>query len=187
MGFEAEPGVVDLNTICLYNMNIMRDHGDEKLHINRCLVIKMKKFDIVFDIDGTLADLTHRRHFVTTKPKNWPAFDKGIPDDTPFEDMVYLNNLLYDAGHGIIIASGRSDRQKQATEDWLVEHGVRYHAIYMRRDRDYRSDDIIKEELLDRMISDCWDPKMVFDDRDRVVAMWRRRGIRCMQVAPGDF
>ena len=30
-------------------------------------------------------------------------------------------------------------------------------------------------------------PTLVFDDRDRVVAVWRKHGIRCCQVAPGDF
>jgi hypothetical protein len=147
----------------------------------------MKNLDIIMDIDGTLADLTHRRHFVATKPKNWPAFDKGIPDDTPHEDIIYLNNLLFRAGHQIIISSGRSDRQRVQTEDWLTKYGVCYQAIYMRRDGDYRSDDIVKEEMLEQMIKDGWDPKMAFDDRQRVVDMWRRRGIRCLQVAPGDF
>lgn len=27
----------------------------------------------------------------------------------------------------------------------------------------------------------------VFDDRARVVRMWRKAGITCFQVAPGDF
>lgn len=26
-----------------------------------------------------------------------------------------------------------------------------------------------------------------YDDRDRVVVMWRAEGIPCFQVAPGDF
>jgi len=28
----------------------------------------------VFDLDGTLANIDHRLHFIKTKPKNWPAF-----------------------------------------------------------------------------------------------------------------
>lgn len=31
------------------------------------------------------------------------------------------------------------------------------------------------------------DPKLVFDDRTRVVDMWRQEGLRAVQVAPGDF
>ena len=27
----------------------------------------------------------------------------------------------------------------------------------------------------------------IFDDRDKVVKMWREEGLTCMQVAPGDF
>ena len=143
--------------------------------------------DIIFDIDGTLADLTHRRHWVTTKPKNWPAFDKGIPNDAPFEDIIYLNRVLFELGNRIILVSGRSDRTRAQTLKWLTEHGVQFHGLMMRKDKDYRSDDIVKEEILDELLRQGYDPKMVFDDRDRVVAMWRRRGIRTLQVAPGDF
>jgi hydroxymethylpyrimidine pyrophosphatase-like HAD family hydrolase len=143
--------------------------------------------DIIFDIDGTLADLTHRRHWVTTKPKNWPAFDKGIPFDTPHEDIIHLNHLLDEAGHRIILVSGRSDRSRAQTLMWLSKYDVRFHGLMMRKDGDYRSDDIVKEEILDELLSQGYNPKMVFDDRDRVVAMWRRRGIRTLQVAPGDF
>jgi hypothetical protein len=57
----------------------------------------------------------------------------------------------------------------------------------MRAEKDYRADDIIKGELLDRIISDGWRPWLVVDDRDRVVKMWRDRGLLCLQCAPGDF
>ena len=36
---------------------------------------------VVFDIDGTLAKIDHRLGFVRSKPKNWKAFDAGIPND----------------------------------------------------------------------------------------------------------
>lgn len=144
--------------------------------------------DIVFDIDGTLANLEHRRHFVRIKPKNWPAFDRAAIHDTPYNDIIYLNQLLAaDKNNSIIIASGRSDRLRAVTIEWLNLYNVIYDKLYMRADKDYRSDDIIKEEILEMMWRDGYDPQMVFDDRNRVVDMWRRNGIRCLQVAPGDF
>ena len=34
--------------------------------------------DIIVDIDGTVADLEHRRHWLDCKPKNWKEFYKNI-------------------------------------------------------------------------------------------------------------
>jgi hypothetical protein len=73
------------------------------------------------------------------------------------------------------------------TAEWLDRHSIRYTRLFMRPDGDSRPDDILKEEILDRDILPHWIPEMALDDRDRVVAMWRRRGIPCLQVAPGDF
>jgi hypothetical protein len=61
------------------------------------------------------------------------------------------------------------------------------HALYMRPARDSRDDGIVKSELLDRIIADGYEPWLAIDDRDRVVEMWRARGLTCLQCAPGDF
>ena len=45
---------------------------------------------IVFDIDGTVANITHRRHWVATKPKNWGAFNAGMAQDTVYEDIKFV-------------------------------------------------------------------------------------------------
>ena len=76
---------------------------------------------------------------------------------------------------------------RAVTEKWLTENEIWYKALYMRPAADYRSDDIIKAEILDQMIAAGKTPYMVFDDRNQVTDMWRERGIRCLQVAPGNF
>ena len=145
---------------------------------------------IIFDIDGTLADCQHRVHFVRNKPKNWPAFNRAMKNDTPNWDIVYLLRTFYSDGLTILIASGRSEDDRAVTEKWLNEvakvQGM-YDKLYMRASKDYRSDDIVKSEILDQMRADGYDPTIAVDDRQQVVNMWRNRGLRCLQVAPGDF
>lgn len=63
--------------------------------------------DIIFDMDGTLADINHRRHFVERKPKDWNSFYEGMIGDTPIQPVVMMAQLLKSAGHRIIIATGR--------------------------------------------------------------------------------
>jgi len=57
----------------------------------------------------------------------------------------------------------------------------------MRPDDDRRPDDEIKAEILGRMRETGLQPLMAFDDRDKVVAMWRANGVPCAQVAEGAF
>jgi phosphoglycolate phosphatase-like HAD superfamily hydrolase len=143
--------------------------------------------DIIFDIDGTLADLTHRRHFIASKPKNWPAFQAHAHKDAVFEPVACLARSLGTLAHRIILCSGRGEQERAVTEAWLEKYQIHHDRLYMRAAGDYRADDIIKEELLDRMLADGFRPAIVFDDRDRVVALWRRRGLICCQVAEGSF
>ena len=143
--------------------------------------------DIIFDIDGTLADLAHRRHLVATKPKNWAAFQALAHKDPLIEPVAVLARSLSTLAHRIILCSGRGEQERPVTEEWLAKHQIWHKRLYMRAEGDYRADDIIKEELLDRMIADRFRPEVVFDDRDRCVALWRRRGLICCQVAEGNF
>jgi len=58
--------------------------------------------------------------------------------------------------------------------------------MFMRKDKDYRQDYMVKQDILDKHIdkSKVW---VVLDDRDQVVQMWRRNGLTCLQVADGNF
>lgn len=143
---------------------------------------------VVWDIDGTVANIEHRRHYVQSKPKNWPAFEKGIKNDTRYDDMWGLYRIFQQVGMSMVFASGRNENQREGTEKWLAANGFTdYHKLYMRQANDYRRDDIVKREILAEMRDDGYDPWLVFDDRDQVVNMWREEGIRCLQVAPGNF
>ena len=142
---------------------------------------------IVFDIDGTLANIEHRRSFVATKPKNWKAFTAGIPNDTPHEDIVTLSSMLVSCGNTLLLCSGRGEEQRDVTVDQMNEFGVLYSKLYMRPAKDHRPDDIIKVELLQQIREEFGNPWLWFDDRTRVVNAIRAEGVRVLQVCPGDF
>lgn len=143
---------------------------------------------VCFDIDGTLANLEHRLHYVTSKPNNWKAFSAAISKDTVIPQIAQtLNALIYDT-HTIILASGRSEDDRSVTEKWLRDNLIAgYDNLYMRKSGDYRADDIIKEEILGDIITDYGKkPDLVFDDRPRVVRMWRKNGVFVANVYQGD-
>ena len=146
---------------------------------------------VVFDIDGTLANIEHRLDYVRSKPKNWKAFDAGIPNDRVNEPVAEVFDAMVMGGHTVILASGRNERSRIATQDWLRKNSFSsYDKLYMRKADDFRNDSIVKREMLDEIIADYGKkPDMVFDDRPRVVNMWREAGIFVFDVYQGkeDF
>lgn len=148
---------------------------------------------VVFDIDGTLANIEHRIHHVRTKPKNWKKFREEIKNDKPYPEMRNLLMKLRAADCTILYCTGRSNEERQETTQWLSDHIYDFDLLqdhsrlYMRPDKDYRQDDIIKVELLQEIVKDHGVPDLWFDDRSRVVDAIRGQGIRVLQVAPGDF
>jgi phosphoglycolate phosphatase-like HAD superfamily hydrolase len=144
---------------------------------------------VCFDLDGTLANIEHRLGFVRSKPKNWKAFDAGIPNDAVNLPVAEVFHSLKAAGNEIIFASGRNERTRDVTMKWLQDNGLwDYRSkLYMRKADDYRSDDIVKDEIIDEIVADYGKlPDMWFDDRPRVVRAVRARGIFVFDVYQGE-
>jgi putative acid phosphatase of HAD superfamily subfamily IIIB len=140
---------------------------------------------VVFDIDGTLADVSERLHHVQARPKNWDAFFAGMAQDKAIRAIVRLCNLLHDAGLRVVLCSGRPETYRETTLAWLHREGVRFHELRLRRSRDRRSDTVAKRE----MMADLPPAEVLFivEDRSAVVEMWRTAGYVCLQCAPGEF
>ena len=145
---------------------------------------------IIFDLDGTLADIEDRRQLCTKEngKMDWNKFfdPDNIKLDKP--NWPVINTLLafVQAGYKIAIFSGRSASTLDATKKWLHEYGIEYNAFKMRPERNFSPDEQLKLEWLNDM---DWKDNVecVFDDRQKVVDMWREIGLTCMQVAPGNF
>lgn len=141
----------------------------------------------IFDIDGTLADGAHRVQHLLNKPKRWDLYNAGMAEDAVFQHVAKLCRQLSQLVP-IIYCTGREDVFRSVTLDWLQRHELAFHtALCMRKAKDYRSDDVIKLEMLHEIRALGYNPLMAFDDRNRVVVMWRANGVPCAQVAEGDF
>ena len=140
----------------------------------------------IFDIDGTVADASHRLHHIQKQPKDWDAFFAACIDDLPIEHIVGLTHALSHF-EKIVYVSGRSDQVRNKTEQWLKDFCCAAGTLYMRKAGDHRPDNIIKAELLDQILADGYEPIMAFEDREQVVQMWRANGVPCAQVAEGKF
>lgn len=149
---------------------------------------------VIFDLDGTLANIDARRK-LATKPNgkiDWDIFfdPSNIKLDQPNHAVIKMAQILAESGHMIAIFSGRSKGTQLTTKSWLVRHKVPFHVIKMRptgKDWMFKPDDQLKQNWLDDLFPDKSNIVCVFDDRDKVVKMWRNNDLTCMQVAPGNF
>jgi uncharacterized HAD superfamily protein len=148
------------------------------------LNVELKKC-FVFDLDGTICDVRHRRQYVATKPRNWDAWNAGLVNDTPnVAVQKVFQALRNDQEVDLIIVSGRSDDYKEQTIKWLTDNEIFYDEIYMRKYKDHRDDAVVKNEIADE-IEKTHKILGVFDDRQRVVNMWIERGIWVFDVGQG--
>lgn len=156
------------------------------------LFANMIKFEsderlVLVDLDGTLADCEHRRHFIAEHNHDWDQFEGPlILTDELRKPIANLVRILSEIGYTILIVSGRQiDRAGKNTVKWLETHQIPYKHIFMRNGGDHRRDDIVKQEILDKLPKN--QIEYVLDDRNQVVEMWRRNGLTCLQVAEGNF
>ena len=160
--------------------------GERSLVENRRIVI--------CDIDGTVADLEHRLHYVNkpglgfelgvngeaSEKKDYRKFHSECVNDTPFPVVIQWVSSLYSAGYTVCMVSGRSDECAIETEEWLLKHGPCYDFLFMRRSGDYRDDAIIKREILKMLPKERIE--FAVDDRPRILNMWRSEGIKVYPV-----
>ena len=168
----------------------------------------MNKNTVIFDLDGTLADIEIRRKMSIKNTKNmdWDKFfhPDNIQYDKPVHAIINLAQTYDKLGYKIVIFSGRNDRSWKETKDWLKTHNVPHDLLVMRPDKfksksfpvadgnpatsdmRYMPDEILKKKMLDTFV-DIDDVLFVVDDRQKVVDMWRDLGLVVLQPAPGNF
>lgn len=141
----------------------------------------------IFDIDGTLADCSHRLHFIQQEKPDWDAFYKDCVNDKPILPVVELAQVLKDSYQDLIFVTGRPTKYANETIEWLCNTlETDYIKLYMRDDGDHRPDYVIKKEIYEKYLTDyCIDG--VFEDRKQCVDMWRSLGLTCYQVADGNY
>ncbi|HEY3001379.1 MAG TPA: HAD family acid phosphatase [Kribbellaceae bacterium] len=117
----------------------------------------------VLDIDATIADVRHRLHHLKSRPKSWDAFFAGSKHDTPLEDGLMIARSLA-KGHEIVYLTGRPERTRKDTEQWLAKHGLPKGRVLMRGDHDRRPSVYLKLAQLKRLAAERKVAVLVDDD-----------------------
>lgn len=145
---------------------------------------------IVCDLDGTLANVEHRRHFVREGKKDWKSFFDNMVNDTVNRWCEAILDAMSGKGrYRAVYATGRPKDYFEHTFQWLVKNSLTYdgYHLFMRRKSDSRRDDIVKEIILEFEIKTRYNILFCLDDRKQVVDMWRKHGYTVLQCDEGNF
>src|SRR5579883_2656195 len=144
----------------------------------------MKKDTVVFDLDGTIANIDHRTHLVKRPNAQWDKFFSECVNDKPNQWCIDLLLTMGRAGYDIKIVSARSRQVQRETREWLMSHipcEIPWELCMLRAPGEYTPDTVLKKAWLDGFDKDRI--LFVVDDRRRVVDMWRENGLVCLQCS----
>jgi hypothetical protein len=142
----------------------------------------MEKRIVIADLDGTIALIDHRRHWLDaerhpdmTSDERWRTFYAECPGDLPNWPVIRTLEALRMAGYQIHIFSGRSDEVCAETIHWLKNFNIPYQHLSMRAAGDYTPDEKLKRQWIAEY--DLSQVLCVFDDRPKVIRMWKSLGL----------
>lgn len=140
---------------------------------------------VVCDIDGTVADLSHRLQYAKGDTKDWKKFFSLLSEDTPRQDIyMAAQSLAHEHDALLVFVSARPEDYRLETEQWLRDNGMMYDNLIMRRKGDKRQDTDVKSDIYNRYLKQ-YSIVRVFDDRPSVIRMWREKGLEVEDVGNG--
>lgn len=156
----------------------------------------MEKHAIIVNIDGTLSNPNHRRHYVEGENKEWEKFFEKVDRDEVNDWCKKIIKRFWN-DHKVILVTGRPSKSKSGvnvkgkTKQWLKDAGIivndlqkegpKHLELHMREEGDFREDVVVKQEILDEQLPDSENILFAIDDREDIAEMWRQNGIPCLQ------
>ncbi|MCU1593213.1 MAG: hypothetical protein JWO12_605 [Frankiales bacterium] len=150
----------------------------------------------VFDIDGVLADVGHRVHFLEQGRKDWGSFFGGaIHDPVHPEGRALLTSAAEDCE--IAYLTGRPEWCRRDTDRWLSRHGFPDGTLVMRRNGDRRPARQAKPQMMRKLAAGRVVAVVVDDDLEVcdayeaagwtvLRALWASRSVELQQAQEED-
>jgi len=145
----------------------------------------VKPLAVIFDVDGTLANVDPYIHHVRGSNRDYEAFHEASIDALPNIEVVQMLNNAVSDRHAILIVTSRKEKYRGLTSMWLAKNNIRSHALFMRADDDGRPDYEAKKDMLDK-INILWDVLHAVDDNPNVIKLWEDHGILTTKIGTWD-
>jgi len=140
---------------------------------------------IICDIDWTIANLSHRLHYIKQDKKDHDSFYNEVINDTPIQETISIVRSMHERWYKIVLMSWRRNQTCEDTEKWLNSHNIPYDFLLMRSWWDKRQDYEVKEELYEKSLRKQ-DIFFAIDDRKQIVDLRKRLWIFVFDVRQTD-
>lgn len=146
---------------------------------------------IIFDVDGTLANVDPYIHYIRNihnSPNFKKDFDKFHSESInaePNEEVVEMLNKAFFDQHHVLVVTSRNESWRGVTSYWLAKNDIGHHALYMRKDNDFRPDYEVKKDIL-LNIKKHWNVIHAVDDNPSVLRLWHEYGIETTKIGTWD-
>lgn len=146
--------------------------------------MRKKPSAVIFDMDGTLADVSSIRHYL--KPdishgKDFDAFHSESVNVPPHPHVVNAAQVAHMLGLKILVVTARKWMWRNHTAWWLAMHGIHSDLLMMRGNMDGRKDYDVKKDML-KTIRQAYNPIHAWDDNPNIIRLWTEEGIPCTIV-----
>lgn len=135
---------------------------------------------VICDIDGTIANNDHRQHFLEGK-KDWEGFFSELHKDKPIFEIINKVNSLENEVHKIYFLTGRPEKYRIQTKDWLKKYFAFDLELLMRNNNDRRNKIEIKKELFQTNLSSL-EIKVIFENDPDLILLWKKLGLNVFDV-----
>lgn len=135
-----------------------------------------KKDAYIFDLDGTVAHTNGNRHIF-----DYSSVFKDTVDVSVGNVLIALKNM----GFHIVFVSGRNNSSDCYSETvrWIKEHfGFQEVELIIKESNSFEKDVKFKSRVYKDILAPKYNILGVFEDRLRVVEMWRDLGVKCFNV-----
>lgn len=140
---------------------------------------------ILFDLDGTLVNIDHRKHIIDASDPDWDAFEKECIHDSPIEATIMAAQGFIATRKQVWVWTGRSDLVLRETEKQLQVFGVPYHQLLMRPHGDLHTTSELKRGWLNNSPVQRDRVLCAYDDDPYIISMLRAEGLDCFHVREG--
>ncbi len=144
--------------------------------------MKEKQCAVICDLDGTLCNDTLRRHYVASKHRDYDAYHAALVNDSTNEDVLKALRKFADEGVVIIFLTGRPEKYRSSTLDWLMKYDVPTGLLFMKRnDNTMQPAHEFKKEIIKRELK-SFDIGFALEDNSKCIEMYRTLGIETIEV-----
>ncbi len=138
----------------------------------------------IFDVDGTLCNVTSVRHYVTPPNRDFHSFHMASAFCPPHEVLVERVHEAKAKGRAVLVVTARMARYRTLTRKWLESCQIPFDSIWTRANDDFRKDAIVKREILAKIRANGFVVMKAHDDNPAVVEVWEDEGIET-KIVPG--